>query len=236
MSGFTFKQFSIKQEKSAMKVGIDGVMLGAWADVANAENILDIGTGTGLIAIMLAQRNSTANIDAVEIDRPAYEQAVENANNCKWKERINVIHNKFQIFAETSQKRYDLIVSNPPYFIASLQSPEIQRTVARHSALLTQDDLLCGINKLLTENGRFCVIFPYIEANVFIAKAAAINIFCNKKANIKPNYEKPVKRILLEFSRTKQKLMETTICIETTERHNYTNEYKMLTKDFYLKF
>ena len=219
-----------------MKVGIDGVMLGAWADVAGVENILDIGTGTGLIAIMLAQRNSTANIDAVEIDVMAYEQAVENANNCKWKERINVIHNKFQIFADTTPKRYDSIVSNPPYFIASLQSPEIQRTVARHSTLLTQDDLLCGINKLLTEKGRFCAIFPYIEANIFIAKAAAINIFCNKKTNVKPNHEKHVKRILIEFSRTKQKLSETTICIETNERHNYTNEYKTLTKDFYLKF
>lgn len=236
MSGFTFKQFSIAQEKSAMKVGVDGVMLGAWSDIANADNILDIGTGTGLIAIMLAQRNSTANIDAVEIDKMAYEQAVENVNNCRWKERINVIHDDFQYFAETTQKRYDLIVSNPPYFIASLQSPKIQRTVARHAALLTQDELLCGINKILAGNGKFCAIFPYIEANIFIAKAAAINIFCNKKTNIKPNYDKPVKRILLEFSRTKQNLSETTICIETNERHNYTAEYKMLTKDFYLKF
>jgi tRNA1Val (adenine37-N6)-methyltransferase len=236
VSGFTFKQFSIEQEKSAMKVGIDGVMLGAWTDVANAKNILDIGTGTGLIAIMMAQRNNAANIDAVEIDRMAYEQAIENVNNCRWKEKISVIHDEFQHFAETTQKRYDLIVSNPPYFIASLKSPNMQRTVARHSALLTQDDLLCGIDKLLTEKGKFCAIFPYLEANIFIAKSAAINIFCNKKTNVKPNYEKPVKRILLEFSRTKQNLSETTISIETSERHSYTNEYKMLTKDFYLKF
>lgn len=219
-----------------MKVGIDGVMLGAWANIENAANILDVGTGTGLIAIMLAQRNANASIDAVEIDGMACEQAMENAANCMWKERINIIHGKFQTFANIVQKRYDLIVSNPPYFIASLQSPEMQRTVARHSTLLNQDDLLSGIAKILAEKGKFCAIFPYIEANIFIAKAAAINIFCNKKTNVKPNYEKPVKRILLEFSRDKQKLSETTICIETDERHNYSNEYKALTKDFYLKF
>ena len=185
---------------------------------------------------MLAQRNHTAYIDTVEIDEMAYKQAVENANNCKWKERINVIHNKFQSFAKTVQKRYDLIVSNPPYFIASLQSPKVQRTLARHSELLTQDDLICGVENILTEKGKFCAIFPYIEANIFIAKAAAVNLFCNKKTNVKTKPEKPVKRILLEFSRTKQKLLETTVCIENSERHAYTNEYKMLTKDFYLKF
>ncbi|MDR1347014.1 MAG: tRNA (adenine(22)-N(1))-methyltransferase TrmK [Prevotellaceae bacterium] len=233
---FTFKQFVIEQEKSAMKVGIDGVILGAWVDVANAVDILDVGTGTGLIAIMIAQRNSIAHIDAVEIDRQAYEQAAENVNKCKWKERINVIHEKFQTFAQTAQKRYDLIVSNPPYFIASLQSPEMQRTVARHSVLLSQDDLISGIGNLLADTGKFAAIFPYIEANVFIAKAAVQNLFCNKKTNIKPNPDKPVKRIMLEFLRTKQNLAENTVCIETGKRHDYTDEYKTLTKDFYLKF
>ncbi|MDR1984861.1 MAG: methyltransferase [Prevotellaceae bacterium] len=233
---FSFKQFVIEQEKTAMKVGIDGVMLGAWADVANAANILDIGTGTGLIAIMLAQRNSAANIDAIEIDRQSYEQAAENAAKCKWSARINIIHGKFQTFAETTQKKYDLIVSNPPYFIASLQSPEMQRTVARHSASLTHDDLIKGIDKILTATGTFSAIFPYVEGNIFIAKAAAANIFCNKRTNIKPNPEKPVKRIMLEFSRIKQNLAENTICIENGDRHNYTDAYKSLTKDFYLKF
>ncbi|MDR1197647.1 MAG: methyltransferase [Prevotellaceae bacterium] len=233
---FTFKQFVIEQDKAAMKVGIDGVMLGAWVDVANAADILDVGTGTGLIAIMMAQRNGIAHIDAVEIDCQAYEQAAENVNSCKWKERINVIHEKFQTFALTAQKRYDLIVSNPPYFIASLQSPEMQRTVARHSALLSQDDLIDGIGKLLADTGKFAAIFPYIEANIFIAKAAVQNLFCNKKTNIKPNPDKPVKRIMLEFSRTKQNLAENTVCIETGKRHDYTDEYKTLTKDFYLKF
>jgi tRNA1Val (adenine37-N6)-methyltransferase len=233
---FSFKQFVIKQDRSAMKVGVDGVMLGAWADVASASNILDIGTGTGLIAIMLAQRNHAASIDAVEIERQSYEQAVENVNNCKWKERINVICEKFQDFAQTTRKRYDLIVSNPPYFIASLQSPEIKRTVARHSVQLTQDDLITGINKLLTDKGKFAVIFPYIEANIFIAKAAVQNIFCNKKTSVKPNPGKPVKRIMLEFSRIKQPLAENIICIETGKRHDYSAEYISLTKDFYLKF
>jgi tRNA1Val (adenine37-N6)-methyltransferase len=233
---FSFKQFVINHDKSAMKVGVDGVMLGAWTDVTNAANILDIGTGTGLIAIMLAQRNSAANIDAVEIEPQSYRQAVENVNNCKWKNRINVIHKRFQTFVEATHKRYDLIVSNPPYFIASLQSPEIQRTVARHSLSLTQDDLLTGINKILTDTGKFAAIFPYIEANIFIAKAAVQKIFCNKKTNIKPSPEKPVKRIMLEFSRIKRNLMENTICIETSKRHDYTAEYKMLTKDFYIKF
>jgi len=233
---FSFKQFVVEQDKSAMKVGVDGVMLGAWADVANAARILDVGTGTGLIAIMLAQRNSVANIDAIEIDDQAYEQACENANKCKWRERINIIHGKFQTFADTTKQKYDLVVSNPPYFIDSLKSPEMQRTVARHSTLLTQDDLISGIEKTLLPTGKFVAIFPYIEANIFIAKAAGINLFCNKKLNIKPNPEKAVKRILIELSYIKQNLTEKTICIESDERHTYADEYKALTKDFYLKF
>jgi tRNA1Val (adenine37-N6)-methyltransferase len=233
---FLFKQFVIEQENSAMKVGVDGVMLGAWADVANASHILDIGTGTGLIAIMLAQRNETANIDAVEIEWQSYIQAVENANNCKWKDRINVIHEKFQTFVETTQKQYDLIVSNPPYFTGSLQSPEMQRTVARHTLLLNQDDLIDGINKILTDTGKFAAIFPYAEANIFIAKASMQRFFCNKKTNIKPTPKKPVIRIMLEISRVKQNFTENIICIETGTRHDYTDEYKRLTKDFYIKF
>jgi tRNA1Val (adenine37-N6)-methyltransferase len=185
---------------------------------------------------MLAQRNATAIIDAIEIDSQTYEQACENASQCKWHERINVIHGQFQSFANTTNKEYDLIVSNPPYFIASLQSPEMQRTVARHTTLLTQDDLIAGIDKILSPSGKFIAIFPYLEANIFIAKAASINLFCNKKLNVKPNPEKPAKRILLELSHTKQTLSEQTICIENGERHNYTDEYKTLTKDFYLKF
>lgn len=219
-----------------MKVGVDGVMLGAWANCANAKNILDVGTGTGLIALMLAQRNPFAIIDAVEIDADACGQAGQNFADSAWKNRLQIFCKSFQQFANETTQKYDLIVSNPPYFIASLQSPDVQRTAARHAALLSQDDLIAGVDKILSPDGKFVAIFPYVEANVFIVKAAAKNIFCNKKMNVKPNAQKPVKRIMLEFSRDKQTLSEGTICIEMGTRNVYTEEYKQLTRDFYLKF
>ncbi len=231
---FRFKQFSVRQEKSAMKVGTDGVMLGAWAAIGDANRILDIGTGTGLIALMLAQR-SNAKIDAVEIDEPSAQQAKDNFANSKWSNRINLFCSSFQNFAKESNEKYDLIVSNPPYFVKSLKSPEVARTVARHNELLPHDELIEGINTLLTEDGRFVGIFPYIEGNVFVAKASNYGLFCTKRVNVLGKVNGPVKRLLLEFERKHKALVEDTLCIRG-DNSEYTAEYIELTKNFYLAF
>lgn len=217
-----------------MKVGTDGVMLGAWATIGNAKTILDVGTGTGLIALMLAQR-SNATIDAVEIDEPSAQQAIVNVNSSRWQNRVAVHCQPFQQFAKEAGIRYDLIVSNPPYFIKSLKSEEAARTVARHNELLPHAELLEGINKLLNENGRFVGIFPYVEGNVFVALASTYSLYCTKRVSVYGKLNGSIKRLMLEFSRKKLPLEESTIAIRGVDGE-YTPEYISLTKDFYLAF
>lgn len=231
---FRFKQFAIRQERVAMKVGTDGVMLGAWVSIDDANRILDIGTGTGLIALMLAQRTK-AVIDAVEIDEPSAQQAIENVNNSRWKGRITIYCKSFQHFANEANVKYDLIVSNPPYFIKSLKSPEVSRTVARHNELLPHNELIEGINTVLSETGKFAGIFPYVEGNIFVAKASIYGLFCTKRVNVLGKAKDPVKRLLLEFERKPKALVEESFCIRG-ENDEYTAEYIQLTKNFYLAF
>jgi len=233
---FRFKQFTVQQADAAMKVNTDGVLLGAWTDIQNASYILDVGTGTGVIALMLAQRSSQALIDAVEIDESSVRQAVENVNNSPWSTRIKVINAAFQEYASTADKQYDLIVSNPPYFVDALLPGDMQRMQARHATALPYDELLAGVVKLLSDTGRFCVVLPYVEGNVFIAKAAGAGLYCSYKTNISPAVGKPVKRLLLTFERTNRSLQEQTLCIHLPHSTEYTPEYCALTKDFYLNF
>ena len=243
-SYFRFKQFTVQQSAAAMKVNTDGVLLGAWADVQGATRILDIGTGTGLIALMLAQRTSTALIDAVEIDEDSARQAIENAAASPWSERIRVFAAPFQSYMLSTADRYDLIVSNPPYFVDALLPDKEQRLVSRHAASLPYDELIVGVNALLTNFGRFCLILPYAEGNVFIAKAALAGLYCTCKTNVCSTREKPIKRLLLAFEREQAPLKEDTLHIHlpTKEVKNadiaasYTSEYRALTKEFYLYF
>jgi len=217
-----------------MKVGTDGVLLGAWVNIDSVKNILDVGTGTGLIALMIAQRSS-ALIDAVEIDELSSQQALENVENSPWKDRITIFNESFQSFALKETKKYNLIVSNPPYFIKSLKSPELARTTARHTELLPHEDLLNGICKLLEANGRFAGIFPYLEGNIFTAKAANYGLYCQKRVNILGKEKQPPKRLLLEFCQEKKGLEESELIIRNSD-DTFSEKYKLLTKDFYLAF
>jgi len=234
---FHFKKFTIHQDKCAMKVGTDGVLLGAWVEVDEARKILDIGTGTGLIAIMLAQRTKfAAEIDAVEIDQNAFDQAEFNVFNCTWNRKIALHHIAFQDFAEQTLRRYDLIVSNPPYFSNSLKSATLEKNLARHNDSLPFKDLITSAAKIMRDDGRFCVILPAESATDFIKLAEKSGMFCNIKTLVKPNPQKAPKRVLLEFSRTKMQLSDTVLTIESHKRHVYTDEFKELTKDFYLGY
>lgn len=232
---FKFKQFTIHQDKCAMKVGTDGVLLGAWADCVNAQSVLDIGTGTGLIALMLVQR-SKAKIDAVEIDEAASIQAKENVDKSLWSDRIEIFNKSFQDFSNTTEKKYDLIVSNPPYFQNSLYAPDEKRTDARHNSNLKLDDLVFGAFKLLSEKGRLSIILPYVEGTMFILKAAEKGLYCVRQTNVLPKPAREPKRLLLEFRKEKMPLVEQELIIELNKRHEYSEAYKNLTKDFYLAF
>jgi tRNA1Val (adenine37-N6)-methyltransferase len=232
---FKFKQFIVYQDQCAMKVGTDGVLLGAWANVESADRILDIGTGTGLIALMMAQRSNAA-IDAVEIDSNACEQAQENVNQSLWSNRIKIIHQSFQDFATKTKTKYDLIVSNPPYFQNSLTPPRENRTKARHNTDLQLADILIGALNCLSESGTLSLILPYIEGSLFIVKAAEQGLFCVRKTNVLPKPGRKPKRLLLEFKKIKKPFIEQQLVVELNKRHEYSDDYKNLTKDFYLKF
>lgn len=232
---FAFKQFKINQDKCAMKVGTDAVLLGAWVNTANAKNILDIGTGTGIIALMLAQK-SGAKIDAIDIDENAFIQATENVNNCSWKDRLHVHHVSLQKFAQTNERKYDLIVSNPPYFVDSSKASEEARTNARHTDQLPYNDLLNGVLKLLNPSGKFYVILPTKESELFKELANENKLFLTKLTRVITRSDKPEKRWLMRFEFTPRSFSENSITIENDERHSYTDEYKELTKDYYLAF
>ena len=232
-SFFRFKQFIVQQDRCAMKVGTDGVLLGAWTEVKDAKRIVDVGTGTGLIALMLAQRSQAA-ITALEIDERAASQAAENVANSPFKTQIQVIPTSFQdfIFADTS--KYDLIVSNPPFFHNSLKGPAEDRKQARHTDSLLPEELIEGCLRLLSPNGSFCVIFPPQEAMLFIEKARMRGFFCTRKTQVIPRLGVNTKRLLLQFELEEKWCKEDFLILETDTRHQYTEAFKQLTADFYL--
>jgi len=216
-----------------MKVGIDGVLLGSWAGVDNVRSILDIGTGTGLIALMLAQR-SNAKITVIDVNKNAILQAVENVEKSPWNNRITVLENSIQEFSLQATLRYDLIVSNPPYFVNSLKTPDESRTTARHTDTLTHEDLIVCAMKLLSSDGKICLILPVEEGLKCSEFAESKGLFCTQKVTVFPKPEANPKRLLLEFGWQKVHCVETELIIEADVRHQYSPEFSALAKDFYL--
>ncbi len=235
-TSFAFKQFIIKQDKCAMKVGTDAVLLGAWVFPNGSKQILDIGTGTGVVALMLAQKTD-AHIDAIDIDNNAFSQASQNASESKFSNQISVIHSSLQEYSKTTDKKYNLIVTNPPYFEQSLKSSDEQRSFARHADVLPFEELLDGVIKLLDQKGKFCLILPTLEAEKFRVLAQKRGLFLSKLLRVKSKVNKDTdKRHLMQFEFTPTEFSEKTIAIELDERHQYTDDYKQLTKDYYLNF
>ncbi len=233
---FQFKQFTIHQDKTAMKVGTDGVLLGAWAPIEHHPNaILDIGTGTGLIALMLAQRSSAEQIDALEIDENAYEQTVDNFENSPWGDRLFCFHAGLDEFIEEPEDEYDLIVSNPPFYIEDYKTDNEQRDLARFQDALPFEDLVEAADLLLSENGIFAVIIPFKEEAKFLDLAKDAELFPIKITRVKGTPTTDIKRSLLAFSRTENTNFSINELVIETARHQYTEDYITLTKDFYLK-
>lgn len=233
---FSFKQFTIAQDRCAMKVGTDGVLLGAWAPVEhNPYSILDIGAGTGLVALMLAQRSFAEQIDALEIDEDAYEQATDNFENSPWNDRLFCFHAGLDEFVEEPEDEYDLIVSNPPFYSEDYKTDNEQRDLARFADAMPFEELIEAADLLLSENGIFAVIIPYKEEANFIALAEESELYPLKITQVKGTPTTEIKRSLLAFSRKKLDNSPINELIIETARHQYTAEYIELTKDFYLK-
>lgn len=232
---FKFKQFTINQDKTAMKVGVDGVLLGAWVDADGVQNILDIGTGTGLLALMLAQK-SLASIIALEIDEDAFMQATENVTKSSWTDRIELKKLALQEFMKTKNKGFDLIVCNPPYFSQSVNSDDNQRNLARHDDTLSADELFTSVIALLSENGRFCMIYPFSKKKMLFELAQKNKIFPQKLLIVRGNEKKKPNRLLVEFSFFRNKMKENELIIRDSKSNEYTKKYKELTKEYYLNF
>ena len=219
-----------------MKIGTDGVLLGAWAPVEqNPFSILDIGTGTGIIALMLAQRSTAQQIDALEIDEQAYEQATDNLENSPWNDRLFCFHAGLDEFMEEPEDEYDLIVSNPPFYSEDYKTDNDQRDLARFQDALPFEDLIEAADLLLSENGILAVIIPFKEEDRFLAIAKEFELYPTKITRVKGTPTAEIKRSLLALSRNKTTLFSIDELTIEIGRHEYTPEYIALTQDFYLK-
>lgn len=241
---FQFKQFRVAQDRCAMKIGTDGVLLGAWVSLPNTtDSILDIGTGTGVIALQLAQRSTASTIDAVEIDEDAYEQSTDNFENSPWGDRLFCYHASAQEFASEIEDTYDLIVSNPPFHsppLGEMQEAERgnvmpeNRKKARFNDALPFEHLLVCAAHLLAENGTFAVILPKKEELSFISTAKSQGLFPNRICRVKGSPTSEEKRSLIELSFKETQIVTEKLIIEI-ERHKYTKPYEDLVSSFYLK-
>jgi tRNA1Val (adenine37-N6)-methyltransferase len=242
---FHFKQFTIQQDRCAMKVGTDGVLLGAWCPIDNHPfSVLDIGAGTGILSLMLAQRSNAEQIDAIEIDENAYEQAVNNFENSPWGDRLFCYHASLDEFMEEPEddpsdselaQQYDLIVSNPPFYSEDFKTENELRDLARFQDAMPFEDLVEAADLLLSENGIFAVIIPNKEEERFIDLCAEVELFPIKVTRVKGSHTTPVVRSLLAFKRYELSVLEADELVIEINRHEYTDTYINLTKDFYLK-
>jgi len=230
---FQFRQFSVEDEHSSMKVGTDGVLIGAWANHNNPQNILDIGTGSGLIALMMAQRFPQAAIYAIDIHNESVKEAENNFAKSPWVERLSLSIISLQEYATESKTKYDLIVSNPPFFNNSLQPPIETRKQARHTATLTYPEIADSIANILHPEGNFCLILPAKNQAYFEQCIGKTGLVKTKQLSIIPVSGKTPNRILSEWGFGHSSLEESTLLIRNNEGF-YSEEYKDLTKEFYL--
>jgi tRNA1Val (adenine37-N6)-methyltransferase len=235
---FDFKQFTIRQPENVFRVGTDGVLLGAWAATGGSDpgRILDIGTGTGLIALMMAQRFPQASITAIEPDRDSYQTAAANVSMSPWPVAIGVLNLTLEEFAASTRDRFDLVVANPPFFRDALKNPDPAKAGFRHAGALTTKMIIDHSGALLREDGRLCMVLPWAEGNVFIAEAALKGLYCSAMVKVRPLPHSPFNRMLLEFTKDRRVPRVKILTLGHPSKGGYTEDYMDLTREFYLSF
>ncbi len=219
-----------------MKIGTDAVLLGAWCPIDNnPKSILDIGAGTGILALMLAQRTNADQIDALEIDEEAYEQCVENFEASAWADKLFCYHAGLDEFVDEPEDEYDLIISNPPFYSEDFKTENEQRDLARFQDAMPFEDLIEAADLLLSENGLFAVVIPYKEEERFIDLCAEYELYPVKATRVKGSHKTPIVRTLLAFKRFELSVLTADELVVEINRHEYTDDYINLTQDFYLK-
>lgn len=232
---FQFKEFSINQDRCAMKIGTDSVLLGAWTSVEHHPfNVLDIGAGTGILSLMIAQRSKAKQIEAIEIDDNAFEQCAENFENSPWADRLFCFHASLLEYIEAVDEKFDLIICNPPFYTEDYKTENNSRDLARFSDAMPMEHIVFAVIHFLSDNGKFSIIVPYKDEQKYIEEVDLIGLFPNRILRVRGNKTSEIKRSLIEFSYSESPTKISELIIET-ERHKYTDDYIELTKDYYLK-
>ena len=228
---FDFRQFCVRQDRCAMKVGTDGVLLGAWAQLPPEGRLLDIGTGTGLIALMAAQR-TRCHVTGVELDAKAAAQAAENATASPWSDRVGIV--QADIAAYETEIPFDAALSNPPYYDSSLLPPDTARAVARHTGRLTFDQLTRSARGLLRPKGKLHVVLPAEAEEAFLSAAAAADFYPTLRTVVRTRPEKPPRRVLLTLDASNSRTLQQELLLHGAAGNERTAEYEQLTRDFYI--
>ena len=228
---FHLKQFSLFHHRSSMKVGTDSLLLGVWISTEKANRILDIGTGCGILSLLMAAR-SNALIDAIELDENSFEEAKQNFNTSPFSNRLLPIYQDFRLYTQQYDKKYDLIISNPPFFINDMRPIEKVRSNARHGDQLNYEELCAGVVKLLDTNGRFCLVLPYEESKVFITTAIRFNLHLNKQMLVFPKRGLQPNRVNLEFTTEKDTIFKNEKFVIREEDNQFTEQYISYFKNY----
>ncbi len=233
---FRFKQFEVRQDLCTMKVNSDGVLLGAWANVDGADSILDIGAGSGVVGLMLAQKRPDASIVGVEIDDCSCRQAEINFDNSPWSKNLSVVESGIQEYGKNTDRKFDHIVSNPPFFSGGTLSDNQPKNIVRHTVKMSHGDLLLAIRRLLADDGRCSIILPILEGMRFIEIVERYSFFITRRTLMRPRVDKPLERILFEFSKKQHpEVDEVELVMYKGNSKEYTDDYKAITKEYYLK-
>lgn len=232
---FFFKKFGMFHHRSTMRVGTDAVLFAQWVDVASSDNALDIGTGSGIIPLILAQKG-VGSVDAVELDSDSYEEANLNFNISVYSDRLSVVQNDVRDYAANNEKKYDLIVSNPPFYASDVKPIKEKKVMARHVSTLSFKDLLVAAKKMMKEDARFALVLPFYESRLFIKEAESLGFCLQKEFLISPIEGKEPNRVNMQFVLNEVESVETVLFTIRNKDYSYTEEYKEFLKDFYLDF
>lgn len=232
---FFFKKFGMFHHRSTMRIGTDAVLFAQWVPIFESDYVLDVGTGSGIIPMILSQKNANS-VDAVELDADSYEEAKLNFSISVWSDKLNVFNKDVRIFADEVNKKYDLIVSNPPYYASDVKPIKEKKVMARHVSTLSFRDLLFSAKKMMKENSRFALVLPFYESRLFIKEAEQLGFYLQKEMHIIPIEGKDANRVNMQFVLNEVNKLETEYFTIRNKDYSYTEEYKTFLKDYYLDF